>query len=163
MGRTLPKDWMRYSIPVGPQDWDAAGQGLEGSTVGIRQGSTRACCLGRELLVFMSLNSSRITQRPPLASGLPELPPQRRGRAFLLGNAWVITAPAAVSTAGWYKSYWKCPNYIITLWAINFPSSTRRDFFDKPFLFLWCSLGVCFCSLSRMGPRSGPWVLNMSG
>lgn len=99
-------------------------------------------------------------KKPSLASWLPELPPQRRGRVFLGDNegAWVNTAPLAASTAGWQKSYWMCPNYSVMLQAINFPSSTCRDFIDEPFLCLWCSLGVSFCVLfPGWGPDQALW------
>lgn len=161
-GLAFLRDWIGLSIHVGSQEWDFLGE----STMGNRQGRIRTRCDCTTWLVFMLPRTSPTTQRPPSPLRMPQLPPQRRGRAFLLGNkgAWVITALPVVSTAGWHKSHWKCLNYIINLQAINFPSLTTQRFNWQAIIFFFlCSLGVSFCSLSRMEPRSGSLVLNMSG
>lgn len=149
---------------MGSQEWDTTGQDLGESSMGIRQGSIRTCCDSTTWLVFMLPNTSSTTQRLPLPLRMPQLPPQRRGRAFLLGNkgAWVITAPPVVSTAGWHKSHWKCLNYIINLQVINFPSLTHGDLIDKPLLFFfmlpWCSLLFSFQNGAQIRPFSIKYV-----
>lgn len=157
-GIGFPKGLNWIAHPHGFTGVGSTGQGLGESTMGIRQRSIRTCCDSTTCLVFVLPNTSPSTQRPPLLLRMSQLPPQRRGRTFLLGNkgAWVITALPVVFTAGWHKSHWKCLNYIINLQVINFPPLTQEDLIDKLlllfFMLPWCLLLFSFQNGAQIRP-----------
>lgn len=143
---------------MGPEEWDTTGQGLRECARGSDKEASGHAVTAQHGW-FSCCQTPAPPLRPLLPLRMPQLPPQRGGRAFLLGSngAWLITALPVVSTAGWHKSHWKCLNYIINLQAINFPSLRHRDLIDKPllgffFMLPWCLLLFSFQNGARIRP-----------